>query len=250
MSLPILGSDDQPFQQLQTQWAGILNPLIKIVKAWNSKPPQVTVVSAPGNGLFRTPEGTFYIEVELIGAGGGGGGSSTDGSSGTDGGNGGDSTFGANFLIARGGAGGLKGGTLQGGGAGGGAILGNAIGLALPGMAGENASSNITSETSKGGTGGVNIRGGAGVGGAGANAGSNAGANTGAGGGGAGGPGSGYSASGGGAGGSVRTRIAENIQASYSYTVGSGGAVGTAGTGGTAGGRGADGGLMITVYFQ
>lgn len=185
-----------------------------------------------GSGTYTTPAGVKYIKVTMVG----GGGSPTVAGVGT-GNTGGATNFGTSLLSAGGG----NGSSSSFGGVGGSASLGSGpVGVALSGGGG---GSGGIGNTGTGGQGGSSAFGGAGIGGyTGISVGTSGIANTGGGGGGnanAASAGSG----GGGAGGYV-SAIITPPSATYSYTVGVGGA---ALSGGSAGGSGL---IVVEEYYQ
>ena len=205
-----------------------------------------------GSGTFTVSSNPrpLYLRVLCVGGGGGGGGSGT--SAGTAATAGGNTTFGP--ITANGGAIGARDGA---GGAGGSASIFNYGFVAFGGSGGGSArqAGAANAEALPGGVGGNSFFGGGGGGGdtsaVGTAAGGNGATNTGGGGGGA----SiltnvnGVTGSGGGAGGFAEA-ILHNPQASYSYSVGTGGTGQTAGGTGSAGGNGAAGKIVIFEHFQ
>lgn len=200
--------------------------------------PQRTVLLS-GTGVYTTPVGATWIDVEMVG--GGGGGSSGLLSTPNAGITGGNTTFGA--LAANGGSGGFS-GSAAGGTASGGDIN-------LQGGVGSGSGNLADGTTFASGSGGGNsFFGGAGGGFYNA-AGSIASANTGSGGGGGGTnvanlAGGGY---GGSSGGYCRKLITAPA-ATYNYAVGAGGAGGAVIGNNYAGGAGAAGMIIVTAYFQ
>lgn len=204
--------------------------------AINSKAPTVYKFTS-GSGNFDVPAGAKYLEVKMVGGGSGG----YAGGAGAAGGNGGATTFGTSLLSAFGGA------TINGGGYG---ITSPAYGS---GFYGGNGNSGLSagSDALPGGAGGSSCFGGAGTGTPFTNAGQGAQVNSGSGGGGGGNNAgvtslTGY---GGGAGGCVFAIIPGPLNASYPYSVGTGGAGAPAAGNGKAGGPGAAGYLEITVHY-
>lgn len=171
--------------------------------------------SQANNGTYTPSANVRWIEVEVVGGGSGGGGegSGTGSTAGTA------SSFGTSLLAANGGASSSDAGSGAGGTASGGNVLN------LTGGQGQCGVSTIGGgSTQPGGTGGVNVYGGAGIGGAIQGNPTPAQANTGAGGGG--GSASGPAlppGCGGSAGGAVR-HIITSLLSSYLYVVGPGGA--------------------------
>ncbi len=226
------------------------------------QPPTVSVVttsshtggmSANSTGTYTLPVGVLYIRVRAVGGGGGGGGGGTSPATAS---NGTATTFGTSLITANAGSG--AGGTGTAGGAGGTvtALGAGAAGLTFAGGGGQggalwNIPTAAFQPQAMGGSGaGTAFGGGGGGGGDSSNPNGFAGAaNTGAGGGGGGnnGANSSYSGSGGGGGAYVDALIASPA-ATYSYTVGPGGAGGTGNT--TNGGSGADGCIEVTEYYQ
>ena len=208
--------------------------------------PQVTVYTS-GSGTYTTPTNARYIYVRLVGGGGGGGGSGNN-SSATNGTGGGTTTFGS--LSATGGAGGPNSFNGGFGGSGGGTGSGGDINVvggspsAVPGN-----TSPYAVYQNFGGAGGNSVLGGGGAPGSnGAGTTGNAGGSYGGGGSGA-GTGSSASASLGGGGGGYTEKTITSLNATYSYSVGSGGAGGAAGGNGGTGGAGAAGVIIVTAYF-
>jgi len=196
-----------------------------------------TQVFTSGSGTYTTPAGVLWLEVELIGGGGGGGAGGTGGNTGAAGT---ATTFGT--LTGNGGSGGNVGGA---GGAGGTASGGYDNQAGGWGQAAYLAGATAL----QGGSGGNGIYGGAASGGNGLIAASTAAANSGAGGGGGTATVNGQNAgTGGGAGGSVKAIIGSPA-ATYTYTVGSGGAGGTIGTGAQAGSAGAGGKIAVREHY-
>lgn len=188
------------------------------------------------NGVYSTPAGVTWIEVELCGGGGGGAGSGGSGS--TLGSNGGNTTFGA---LA--GSAGLAPGTQTSAGNGGSASGGY---LNMTGGAGGPGSLSI-STPSPGGNGGSSPFGSFGQATA-ANTGGSAAANSCSGGAGGSVSGTPNGGGGGGAGGYVRA-IIQSPNGTYSYSVGAGGAAGQAGTGGLGGGAGGSGLILVKEHY-
>lgn len=193
----------------------------------------------------------LYLRIRMVGGGGGGGGSGTAAGP-SNASSGGNSSFGSSFLTANGGAGGDI--NFNTGGAGGGASYSSpAVGISVSGGSGGGGGAATTGISSYGGVGGSSAFGGAGYGTggtAGAVAGGAAATGSGSGGGGASKSGAGgFSGSGGGAGGYVDV-IVYTPSATYSYSVGAGGAGGNAGPGGAAGGSGAAGKILVEAHYQ
>lgn len=201
--------------------------------------------SAATYTLPTSPRSPIYIRVYVKGGGGGGGGSGTTAPANHNGASGTDSVFGT--VTGTGGTGapgttagyaGASGGGGSGGdnyiiGATGQSAPGNEVGIAVPNSYGTSG-------------------GGSGAGQAGSNGGgnaTNAQANSGGGGGGAGGSSTSYSAAGGGEGG-IAIKIIASPSATYTYTVGGGGAGGTAGTAGGTGGNGGSGYIVVEEMYQ
>jgi hypothetical protein len=186
---------------------------------------------------YTTPAGCVAISIRMIGGGGGGGAQLTNA-----GANGVASTWSGGSLSAGGGVGGAA----ANGTPGAGGVSSNGD-INIPGGAG---SSNV----SAGGGSNDNTPGGAGgngaFGGGGnvipANAGGNAATNSGGGGGGGGISANGNAGTGGGAGGYVE-KLITSPAATYTYTVGTGGAGGVAGT--VAGGNGAAGIIIVDEFY-
>lgn len=219
---------------------------------WKSFIPPTVQKFTSGSGTYTTPAGVLYLHVRLAGGGGAGAGGGTSGTP-AGGGTGNVTSFGTSFISANAGLGASAGNTT--GGNGGAGFLGSAIGVAFSGSRGGAASGEGGSENtiSSGGMGGTNAFGGAGSGGNSSGAGSAGAANTGAGGGGGGVGSSGglacFSGAGGGAGGYVDA-IVVSPNATYSYSVGSGGSLGGAGTAGTSSGAGASGIIIVEEYYS
>lgn len=217
---------------------------------WRAIAPTVQKFTS-SSGSYTTPANALWIMVEANGGGGGGaGGSNTVSLNGGAGGTGAASTFGTGLLVAGGGlngAGSAVNGAL--GGVGGTASIGAALGVAIAGNAGFNAAVGVSLELNPGGAGGASpcFGGGPqeGQSGSGASAGA---ANSGAGGSGAGGGSVGDSGAGGGSGGCVKA-IITSPNATYAYSVGTGGTAGTAGTAGGAGAAGGSGIIVITEFY-
>lgn len=190
-----------------------------------------------GSGTYTTPTSPSpaYIKVKMVGGGGGGG-------AGGAGSAGGATTFGTSLLTANGGSAGGGGASGSGGGGGGTAsINAPAFGIALQGASGGASPTQGAGTFTVGGMGGSSPFGGAGGGGQGG--GNAAVANTGSGGGGQGCSNANTCGAGGGAGGYIEAIIQAPLAASYSYTVGSGGA----GSNGNAGGSGV---IIVEEYYQ
>jgi hypothetical protein len=209
--------------------------------------PTMTVLNSGTAATYTTPTGCTRIRVRMAGGGGGGcnGGTVPTIVSGTAGA---ATTFGTSLLTANGGAGGQI-GTPPAGGT---ASLGSGpIGVAYQGSSGGGwDANNSVSIFLTGGFGGNGPFGGAGVGSP-NGAGTNAVPNTGSGGGGGGTngtPASAYGGAGGAAGGNVDA-IINAPAATYTYTVGHGGAGAAAGASGFAGGDGAAGYIIIEEYY-
>lgn len=215
---------------------------------WIPLSPSTTTTPVPtvqrftaGSGTYTTPAGVSYIRVRIVGGGGGGAG----GGVGTNGGTGGTTTFGTSLLSASGGIGGTSGGS---GGLGGAASSGSITsGFALTGGCGDPMGS--TSPNGASGSGGTSPFGGAGGGVAGfTQTGRGGVTNSGSGGGGGTGASGYFSGGGGGAGGYVDVIIA-SPNATYSYSVGTAGAVGT-GSFGANGGAGAAGSIVVEEFYN
>ena len=183
---------------------------------------------------YTTPTGCIAINVRAVGPGGGGAAAITN--SGANGSA--ATTFSGGTMSAGAGAGGT---TSAGAGGAGGTATGGDINIA--GGSGSQGT-NVTG-TSPGGVGGVSAFGGAG--GSGANAaGLSAAANSGSGGGGGGN--NNAAAGGGGGAGAYCERLITSPAATYTYTIGTGGAGGSAGT--NAGGNGADGIIIVDEFYS
>ena len=197
--------------------------------------PQVTVLTSGSGATYTTPANAKYLVVECVGPGGGSAGSGTTPGNGSAGS--GATTFGT--LSA--GAG--TGGTNSAGGNAGAASGGD---LNINGILGGNPTGAANQSGGTGGTAAVysivaplsgiaNVGiGGGGYGAGGSGAGNSTTASTG----------------GGGGGGGYVKKLVASPAATYTYTVGSGGAAGTAGTGGFAGAAGAGGLIIVTAFFQ
>lgn len=214
-----------------------------------------TLTKASGTGdatiTFQTVYKPTYIKVKMAGGGGGGSGSSAGGSP-TPGSAGNNTTFGTTLLIANGAA---ACATKETGGLGGAyTITSGILGYGINGGNGSSVGQQVAPSTAalmQGGTGGNNWFGGGGGGGTGAPTSGTSGAtNSGCGGGGAGAPNASGSipGSGGGAGGCVEALIF-GPDASYAYSIGTGGAGGNAGTFGAAGSAGAAGIIVIEEFY-
>lgn len=197
--------------------------------------PQVTVLTSGSGATYTTAANVKYLVVECVGPGGGGAGS------GTSPGNGGNGSAATTFTGLSAGAG--NGGTNAVGGSPG-AVSGGDLNIA---SATAGNPSGASSQSGGQGTvaaaysifaplSGVANVGlpGAGYGAGGSGGGTNITANTG----------------GGGAGGGYVRKLITSPSATYTYTVGTGGAAGTAGTGGFVGGAGTNGVIIVTAYFQ
>lgn len=195
----------------------------------------------------------LYLKVRMVGGGGGGGGSVNSAISlaPTAGGNGVASTFGTALLSAGGGIGGSIAGASGAGGSGGSSSLGTGpVGIALTGGSGTSIfSQGAGAGTSAGAPGGSSAFGGGGGGGPTGSSGGSGVTNTGGGGGGAGGPAGGFNGAGGGSGGFVEAVI-HSPDASYAYSVGTGGAAGGAGSSGNDGGSGGSGLIVVEEFYQ
>lgn len=209
---------------------------------------RTTTILTSGSGTYTTPVGVASLRVRMVGGGGGGAGSGTG--PGTSPGNGGNTTFGSILTTTGGFGGGWNGAP----GAGGAATVGTgAISiLAITGPNGGTSSgaSIGTSPSLRGGSGGVSPFGGAGHGGGmSSNTGGSATGNgSGGGGGGTTNLGNAVSGGGGGAGGYIEA-IINFPSASYSYSIGAGGAQGLAGSSGGAGGTGGAGIIIIEEVY-
>jgi hypothetical protein len=197
------------------------------------KAPQVTVETNGKPGIYTTPAGTLYLEVEMCGPGGGGAGS------GRSPGKGGSGLGATVFGLLSAGAGG--GSTSYLGGAGGRASGGDLNLAGAEGGAGEGEA-----QSSRGGMGGSSYFGGAGTGSA--TLGTAASTNSCSGGGG--GSAAGYASGGGGGAGAYLRKTISSPSSTYTYTVGAGGPGGAAGKNGSAGGVGAAGIVIVKAYFQ
>jgi hypothetical protein len=186
---------------------------------------------------YTTPAGCVAISIRMVGGGGGGAAQDTNA-----GANGVASTWSGGSLSAGGGAGATVG--ANAGGAGGTAANGdvNISGGAGQGRITFGGSSN---DSAAGGAGGNSVFGGGG-GGSNGTAGGNAATNSGGGGAGGGLSGNGTTGTGGGAGGYVE-KLITSPAATYTYTVGTGGAGGAAGT--LAGGNGAAGIIIVDEFY-
>jgi len=203
--------------------------------------PTISVLTSGSGATYTTPGNTRYLIVKMVGGGGGGAGSGTSpGAAGA----GGASSFagGAVTITCNGGAAGVStsgayvsGGTATGGDANwsGGVGGPGEAGVNRPGgggggstMFGPGTQPNTVLINNPGNTSPVN----SGGGGSGASSG-----------------GTGGAGSGGGGGGSA-FKLIPNPNATYTYTVGTGGAGGTAGTSGSAGGTG-QAGIIIVIAF-
>jgi hypothetical protein len=206
--------------------------------------PQVTTYTS-GSGTYTVPTNCRYLQIKMVGGGGGGG-----GVTGNNGSVGGNTTFGT--ATASGGSA----GQYAGAGGQGGTATNSYSGIALSGGDGGTSTQaalfvGTGTNIAAGGGGGNSAFGGGGSGAYPSTAAFAGKTNTGGGGGG----GAYYStgsvvasASGGGAGGYVEAYIT-SPSATYSYSVGAGGAAGAAGTGGSAGGAGGSGVIYITAFF-
>jgi hypothetical protein len=202
------------------------------------------------SGTYTRPAGVVWIKVKMVGGGGGGASSGT--ANWVSGSNGTNSIFGTALLVAPLG----NGATLKGvGGAGGAAATINSPAIGISFLGGDGASSQYNGTAGSvalaGGNGGSSIFGGAGRGGPfGAAVGLPGKAGTGGGGGGGStnGTADSYSGSGGGAGAGLEAVI-NAPSASYTYTVGAGGAGGAAGTNGAAGRDGGDGIIIVEEHY-
>lgn len=209
--------------------------VIELTAARRTLPTQQVFLS--GTALTYTrPANVLWIEVEMVGGGGGGGGGGTGG---TAAGNGTNTTF--DVLTAFGGAG--NGGTPGGGNNGSVNLRGSYGGAGVNGIGG--------TLQGTGGNGGSSFFGGAGQGGSQAVGGTVGGSNTGGGGGGGGNDGSTSTSSGlGGSSGGYVKKIINSPSATYTYTVGAGGAAGGAGAGGgVAGSAGGSGIIIVTEHY-
>jgi hypothetical protein len=200
--------------------------------------PTQTILTS-GSGTYNTPANVKWLRVRMVGSGGGGGGGGS--SAQTNGVSGSASLFGTSLLVANGG--GYGGASAAGPGGGSYSISSPATGF---GFSGGTGGLNVGLGNMIGLYGGTNVFGGAGYGGAASGSGGNAVPGTGAGGGGAGDGSAGYSAGAGSAGGYVEA-IITNPSATYSYTVGVGGA---GGSGAYTGGNGASGIIIIEEHYS
>ena len=200
-------------------------------------------------GTYTTTVGARWLRVRVVGAGGGGAGSGVGGG-GTNGTAGTATTFGASLIIAGGG----QPGAWNGGGAGaaGGTCSVTTPALtvvSLPGASGRSSMPVATSTYAIGPDGGATPIGDGGRGGAAAAAGQAPEANTGAGGGGGGNNITVGGATGpGGSAGCYIEALINTPAATYTYSVGIGGAAQLAGTSGYAGGAGSSGRIIIEAY--
>ena len=189
--------------------------------------PTRTVLTVAGTGTYTTKANCTRLSIRMV-AGGGGGGGANGGSGGTNGGN---TVF--NLITANGGVGGNTGSTgvaLVTGGAGGSGGAGSAS-FRTPGGSGNEGAGVAAGSAAPGSAGGCSAFGGpgaAGSGGGGGNVGSGGGVTPG---------------SGGGAGEYVELLI-NTPSATYSYTVGAGGAAGAVAIAGTAGA------IIIDEYYN
>lgn len=203
------------------------------VSTWSAFTPPTIQKFDSGSGTYTTPANVKYIRVRMVGGGGGGNGSSTASapSGGTDGG---QSTFGTSLLVANGGLlGGWNSGPVAGGG---GSISAPAIGSILPGCSTHGGSnySSVGGTGISGGEGGASFLAGYGQGGYGAD--NNVVINC--------------ISGGGGTGGGGVDALIPAPDATYPYTVGSGGTGGSAGTSGSNGTGGQPGYIEVTEYYQ
>lgn len=220
---------------------------------------QVGTTQSPTLQVFTT-SGTYtvpapapaYLEIEALGAGGAGGSSGTGMTSANFGAAGGNTIFGSGAIIsAGGGTGGQNPSASTSGGAGGTNVVG-APAVAIDNFAGGQGSgvSGNNGAFFAGAPGGINpcLAGEAAVG---YSNGLSGPANTGAGGAGAGtGATSVSPGNGGGAGGCLRALILNPVAgATYTVTIGGGGAPGTAGTNGSQGGTGSSGRVKIREFY-
>ena len=205
--------------------AGTKSIWLDLPAAVINNPPTRQVFTTAGSGTYTTPANVLWLEYELVGGGNGGNGSGT--SAGT-GGTAGATVFGA-----------ITTGTPGGGGQSGGdyVVLGglgmNGDGGTVNAYGGYGGGSYFASPTPGPNPGPVigNAANAPGGGGSGASCGTTTGSGN------------------GGVGGTyVRGRI-NAPAASYSYTVGAGGAQGTAGTNGLHGGAGYQGMIIITEHY-
>jgi hypothetical protein len=220
--------------------------LYQLTTARLQQPMIQTFYSSPGNGIFTsnvspTPR---YMKVIVIGAGGGGSPGLVPGTN-PSGVGGSSSVFGGNnLLVATGGSGAVSGGSTGGTGSCNNNVVSSCItangGGGIQGGLYYGSSSNPAAGVIMSGTlGGVSVSSGSGAWGAGGRGGNYDSTLCGQ---------QGYAGTGGGSGGYVEAVITgKNIQASYSYTVGSGGSGGT-GCGST-GGNGSNGAIIIEQYF-
>lgn len=210
---------------------------------------QKLVYTDGASKTYSRPSGVAYLRIKMVGGGGGGGGSGTASAS-SNGTAGINTVFGTSLLQANAGGAGVWNG---GGGAGGsGTITAPAIGSVFQANGGQSFGATLVASalfypTPLGGSScfqGVhsgsayNNVGEAGVtsSGSGGNGGGNNGVTN------------ANSGSAGGGGGCLEA-IISNPSATYSYTVGDGGAGGAAGTSGLAGGKGGSGYIEVTEYY-
>jgi len=217
-----------------------------------STPPTMDVILS-GSGTYTVPAGATSIEVEIVGPGGGGAGSGENSTGGSGSNGSGSTTFGT---LSVGPGSGSLGGNNSGGNGG---TTSSGAGFSSYGFVGSKGDGGgHTSGTAgvgiSGGKGGSSFFSGAGAGApSGGNSGFNAQSATGSGGGGGSTTSSSasnyFAGSGGGSGGYRKAISTGALPASYSYSVGTGGAGGSAGTNGAPGGSGAGGIIIIKVNY-
>lgn len=238
----VVGSADQT-KKLRLEVDGITTSTTRVWTAADldiavGKQPTRTVITSGTAQTYTTPTGCTRINVRMVGGGGGGGAVSANaGADGTD------STFSGATLTA---SKGIGGGTAGGAGGVGGTGTNGDINISGGGGSGgtQNSSASVVAV---GGTGGNSAFGG-GAASSGTAASVVGGTNSGGGGAGAGpNAGSANSGAGGGAGGYVEKLILAP-SATYTYTVGAGGAGGAAG--GVAGGNGAAGIIIVDEFYN
>ena len=229
-----------------------IQEIIDNVNEIKEKAPTITRYTS-GSGTYTVPANVKYIIVEMVGGGGGGSGGGTS-SSFSVGASGTDSIFGDSLLIAERGHGGREGDIAQSGS--GYTVNPPAVNIASAyGSYGQgfDMAANGGVGSTRGGSGGSSFFGGSGHGVA-DRAGTPARPNSGSGGGGGGTNFSSTNARGGGggsAGGYIKAMIsAENLESSYTYSIGNGGAGSSAGANGYPGGSGGSGVIIITEYYN
>lgn len=206
---------------------------------FSAKQPTRTVITSGTGATYTTPAGATRIDVWMIGGGGGGSVGGTAFAAGTTGGN---TTF----------------GTLTAQGASASATPGNTPTNTATASNGDDNSSggaaagtNGTGANASGTNGASSPRGGAGAGGANSTgAGGDAKANTGSGGGGGASSGASGSAAPGGGHGAWLKKLIVSPAATYTYTVGTGGAATSAPANGTASGAGAAGIIIVDEFYN